>query len=90
MRFVIFDEDGVLVAVCLEHYIVAQSIDMEELKRRLQTTYRAERDDSVARTGVLFSNIPPAPEQYQRMWDDNDPDITRGTIVDKDEMRLAA
>ena len=69
---------------------MAQSIDMEELKRRLQTTYRAERDDSVARTGVLFSNIPPAPEQYQRMWDDNDPDITRGTIVDKDEMRLGA
>ena len=92
MRFVIFGGEGVLVAVCLEHYIGAQSSGMGELKRRLQIAYRAERDDSLARTGVPFGNIPTAPEKFHQMWENAGPGATRGTIVDKPdaEIRLAA
>ena len=94
MRFVIFEEEGILIAFGLEHFIGAQSKDIEELKTRLKTAYRAERDDSCAQTGVPFKGIPPAPDRYHQMWDDDGPGITRGTIVDKDEdedeIRLAA
>ena len=92
MRFVIFEEEGILIAVCLEHFIGAQGKDIEGLKMRLKIAYRAERDDSCAQTGVPFKGIPPAPDIYQQMWEDDGPCITRGTIVDKDEdeIRLAA
>ena len=92
MRFVIFEEEGIHIAVSLEHFIGAQSKNIEELKKRLQTVYRAERDDSCAQTGVPFKDIPPAPDRYHQMWDEDGPGITRGTIVDKDEdeIRLAA
>ena len=92
MRIVIFEEEGALVAAGLEHFIGAQGKNMEELKTRLQIVYRAELDDSVARTGVPFKGVPPAPDKYHQMWEDDGPGITRGTIVDKDddEVLLAA
>ena len=92
MRIVIFEEEGVLVAAGLEHFIGAQGKNMEELKTRLQIVYRAELDDSIARTGVPFRGVPPAPDKYHQMWEDDGPGITRGTIVDKDdhEVLLAA
>ena len=74
MKFVIFGGEDALVAVCLERYIGAQGKDMEEVKERLQTAYRAERDDSLARTGTPFGDIPAAPDRYhpdvggQRPW----------------------
>ena len=90
MRFVIFQEEAVYMAVCLEHYIAAQAGTIEKLQRRLQTVYRAELNESLARTGARFGEIPPAPEKYHQMWEENGPSVTRGTIVDRDEMRLAA
>ena len=92
MKFVIFGGEDALVAVCLERYIGAQGRDMEEVTERLQTAYRAERDDTLARTGVPFGDIPPAPEKYHKMWEDNGPGVTRGTIVAEPdaELRLAA
>ena len=90
LRFVIFQEETAYMAVCLEHYIAAQADNIEELKRRLQTVYRAELDETLARTGIRFGGIPHAPERYHQMWEENAPSVTRGTIVDKDELRLAA
>jgi hypothetical protein len=81
MRFVIFREDEVFVAVCLEHFIGAQGSDEEQLKLRLQTAYRAERDDTLARSGIPFEGIPPAPERYREMWETDGPGVMRGTIV---------
>ena len=97
IRFVIFHDEEGLVAVCLEHYIVAQGRDAEELHQRLKTVYRAELDDTLERTGIPFTGIVPAPEQYHRMWEENGDGITRGTIFAKadedvglEDVKLAA
>ncbi|MYB34544.1 MAG: hypothetical protein F4X92_05380 [Gammaproteobacteria bacterium] len=88
MRLVIFQEEDLWVAVCLEHFIGAQADTMEKLKQRLQTAYAAEREDSLARTGIPFGGIMPAPEKFQKMWYADDRSITRGTIVDKEVVPL--
>ena len=68
-RFVIFTEDDMIVAMCLEQDIGAQGRNMDELFQRLKTAYRAERDDSIVRTGRAFGDVPPAPQRYHDMWD---------------------
>ena len=97
IRFVTFHDEGALVAVGLEHHIMAQGRDVEELHQRLKTVYRAELDDTLERTGNPFMGIPPAPEQYHRMWKENSDGITRGTIFAKadedvgvEDVKLAA
>ncbi len=79
-RFVIFTEGDKFVAMCLEQDIGAQGRDSEELYQRLQTAYRAERDDSIARTGVPFGDIGPAPQRYHDMWDENGDGVHRGRM----------
>ena len=79
-RFVIFKEGDKLVAMCLEQDIGAQGRDQGELYQRLQTTYRAERDESIVRTGVPFGDIGPAPQRYHDMWDENGDDVHRGRM----------
>lgn len=86
MRFVIFEEEGGYVAVCLEHHVGAQGRSMDEVKQRLQTAYRAELDESRARTGIPFDGIGPAPERFHAMW--NDPAVTRGDIFEKRDNHL--
>lgn len=83
LRFVLFKEGNVIMAVCLERYIGAQGDTMEDVKRRLCTVYRAELDASQARGQGLFGDIPPAPEEYHDMWDQGPPAVMRGRIYDK-------
>ena len=97
IRFVIFHDEEALVAVCLEHYIVAQGRTVEELHQRLKTVYRAELDDTLERTDIPFNGIAPAPEQYHRMWEENGGGVMRGTIFAKatedvgpEDVKLAA
>ena len=86
MRFVVFGEEGVYVAVCLEHHVGAQGRSMDEVKQRLRTAYRAELDESRARAGIPFDAIGPAPERFHAMW--NDPAVTRGSIFENEDNRL--
>ncbi len=86
IRFVIFKEDEVYVAVCLEHYIGAQGCSMDEVKQRLRTAYRATLDDTRARSGRPFDGIEPAPARYHEMWDA--PGVRRGRIFEKEENQL--
>ena len=83
LRFVLFKEEGVFVAVCLERYIGEQGATAEEVKQRLCTVYRAELDASLARCGEPFGDIQPAPNQYFELWEKGPPDAMRGTIFDK-------
>lgn len=83
LRFVLFKEDAVFVAVCLESYIGAQGATSEEVEQRLRTAYRAELDASLARGGEPFGDIPRAPERYFELWEKGPPTATRGTISDK-------
>ena len=54
LRFVLFEEEGGWIAICLEHYIGAQGKDPEEVKQRLKGAYRAELEESRTRTGTAF------------------------------------
>ena len=81
MRFVIFREDEVFVAVCLEHFIGAQGSDEEQLKLRLQTAYRAERDDTLARSGFRLRASRRPRRDTVKCGKPMAPGVMRGTIV---------
>lgn len=85
LTFVLFREEGAFVAVCLERYIGAQGSTMEEAQVRLCAAYRAELNDSIARAGEPFADIPPAPERFHDMAQGS----TRGVIFDKEGQPLA-
>ena len=92
-RFVIFTEDDMIVAMCLEQYICAQGRNMDELRQRLQTAYRAERDASIAQTGKPFGDVPAAPQRYHDMWDTAGQAVQRGYIYplpDNTDLRAIA
>ena len=89
LRFVLFKEEGVFVAVCLERYIGAQGSTMEEAQMRLRTAYRAELNDSLKRAGEPFGDIPQAPKRFHDMWKTGVRGVTRGEIFDKEGQPLA-
>ena len=89
LRFVIFKEETAFVAVCLEHFIGAQGSTIGEAQTRLCTAYRAELNDTLARTGKPFGGIPRAPKHFHDMWKTRGPSVTRGEIFDKDGQALA-
>ena len=74
-RVVIFREEGMLLAVCLERNIGVQGRDIAEVCQRLRTACQDELDDG------NMANIEPAPKRYHDMWNLPDTEITRGTIA---------
>ena len=82
LHFVLFEEQGAWVAMCLERYIGTQGGTREEAMRGLQCVYRAELDLSLERTGTPFGDIPRAPEKFWKMHESGDPSIARGKIHD--------
>ena len=82
LHFVLFEEEGAWVAMCLERYIGAQGSTKEEAMRGLQIVYRAELDLSLERTGQPFDDIPRAPEKFWGMYASDDQSIVRGHIHD--------
>ncbi|GEM_PF-1539033 len=100
LRFVLFEEEGAWVAMCLERYIGTQGSTEEEAKRGLQIVYRAELDESLARTGKPFGGIPVAPDRFWKMHESSDSSVKRGHIHDdglgsgmgeqEDQVELAA
>lgn len=82
LRFVLFEEEGAWIAMCLEHYVGTQGSSPEEAEKGLKIVYRAELDLSLERTGKPFGDIPPAPERFWTMHQSDDPSIIRKTIYD--------
>ena len=80
LHFVIFQEEGTWVAMCLERYIGTQGRTKEEVIDGLKIAYRAELDESLARTGEPFGKIPPAPDKFWEMHKSGDSSILRGHI----------
>jgi hypothetical protein len=68
IRVVVFHDNGMWVAQCLEHDIGAQAIDIDTLNSRLDAVLRAEINESVKKHGKPFAGIAPAPERFQLMW----------------------
>lgn len=69
LRVVVFQDSGQWVAQCLEHDIGAQASDIDTLNDRLRVVLLSEFKESVARNGVPFGGIEPAPERFQLMWE---------------------
>lgn len=80
LTFVVFPSETKWVAMCIERYIGAQGDTPEEAMRGLQIAYRAELDESLARTGEPFGGIPPAPDKFREMYESGN--HKRGYIYD--------
>ena len=83
MRYVLFEEEGAWVAICLERYIGAQGSTGEDAERGLKTVYRAELDYSLQRGEIPFHGIMPAPQRFRDMWESGRADVVRNMIYDK-------
>lgn len=76
IRAVIFRENDVWVAQCLEHDLGTQANTIEMLHQRLDTTLIA----TLRENGGSFTTIPETPAYFGSMWQRNDGDINERTI----------
>lgn len=81
LRILVREEEGALVAQCLEHDICVQAPDMETLQHRFEATLIAEE----ANGGL--DHIPPAPAEFHALWDGGE---ETASLVDNSDTRLAA
>lgn len=79
LRIVVFKEEDMYVAQCLEHDIAVQAADMATLQKRFEATVQIEGE------GLL--NLPAAPEAFHHMWDAG---LELKGSVDNADVRLAA
>lgn len=68
-RVIIFKEDGVFIAQCLEHDISAFAPDRKTLRKRFEGLFAFERNLSIERGGEPFAGINPAPKRFHDMWE---------------------
>ncbi len=64
-RFVVFEEDGIFVAQCLEFDVCTQAPDKETLRERVDFLMEIELEE-MERTG---KRLDPAPEVFHNMWE---------------------
>lgn len=69
IRVIVFQDDGLWVAQCLEYDIGAQGPDVDTLMSRFEVTFKTELKESLARHGKPLAGIEAAPDRFQRMWD---------------------
>jgi hypothetical protein len=69
IRVVVFKDDDVWVAQCLEYDIGAQAADIDTLNERFNVALKAELKESVERGKEPFAGIEPAPERFHTMWE---------------------
>lgn len=85
VRVIVFEDDGVYVAQCLEYDICAFAGDMETLRRRFAGLFAFEHNLSIERNGAPFAGIDQAPQNFHDMWNDHtDPDtftIAKAPVV---------
>jgi hypothetical protein len=69
IRVIVFQDNGMWVAQCLEHDIGAQAKDIDTLTARLEVVLRTEFKASMEKYGKPFAGIDPAPERFHLMWE---------------------
>jgi len=72
LRIVIYAEDGLLVAQCLEYDICTQAKDRNGLLERMNDLIGVEMEE-MERTG---QNIPPAPKPFHDLWNQKKPALS--------------
>ena len=68
VRVLVFKDDGLWVAQCLEYDIGAQAANLDTLHDRMMVVFKAELKESVERHGKPFAGIDKAPERFHKMW----------------------
>ena len=69
IRVVVFKDNDVWVAQCLEYDIGAQADSIDALTARLNAVLKAEFKESMERHEMPFAGIAPAPQRFQMMWE---------------------
>jgi hypothetical protein len=69
IRAIVFQEEHLWIAQCLEHDIVVQAADEQALERRLIGTLSAEVDHALREGKEPFANIDPAPDHFWHEWE---------------------
>jgi hypothetical protein len=69
IRVVVFKDNDVWVAQCLEFDIGAQADSIDALTERLNAVLKAELKESVERNKMPFAGIAPAPQRFHTMWE---------------------
>jgi hypothetical protein len=69
IRAVVFQEDRMWIAQCLEYDIAVQADGVEELRRRLYGTLQAELQASIDDGDKPFGGIGPAPDRFFQLWE---------------------
>ena len=69
IRVVVFKDDDVWVAQCLEYDIGVQADDIDTLNARLNAVLKAELKESVERHKTPLTGIPKAPQRFHTMWE---------------------
>ena len=79
LRIIVFKQEDMYVAQCLDHDVSVQASDMATLQERFEDTVMCE--------GPGLDALPPAPEVFQKLWTDG---LGLESKLDNTEMRLAA
>jgi hypothetical protein len=80
VRVVVFHEENMYVAQCLEYDIATQAPDIEAVLDRLDLTLEAECQMSIEATGTPLAGIPPAPIYFHTLWEKGSVAITRKNL----------
>jgi hypothetical protein len=77
IRTVVFREEDLYIAQCIDFDIATQAPDIDTLLDRLELTVEAECALSSDRGEEPFSRIPPAPNYFHKLWEKGSFQITR-------------
>jgi len=69
IRVIVFRDNEMWVAQCLEYDIGAQAKDIDTLNARLEVVLRGEFNASMERHGKPFAGVDRAPEHFHVMWE---------------------
>lgn len=89
IRTVVFREEDVYVAQCIDYDIATQATDIDALLDRLELTIEAEWEMSLDCGETPFSRTPPAPNYFHKLWERGSFQITR-LNVPIDALRIDA
>jgi len=69
LRWVVFEDSGRWMAVCLEKYIGSQGKSPQDALKGLRIVYRGFLDEARGQGKQPFDHIGPAPQKYQEMYE---------------------
>jgi len=70
INVVVYKEDELFHAQCLEYDIMASSERLDHLEEEFRRALLIDMHVSKQRYGKVFANINPAPEMFFEMWDE--------------------